>query len=69
MLPQMIGVTVATFGIGRLIAKSGRYKRYPVIGTICSVIGLLGIAQITGTTTYGWLVAPMILMGFGAASG
>ncbi len=68
MLPQMIGVTVATFGIGRLIAKSGRYKRYPVIGTICSVIGLLGIAQITGTTTYGWLVAPMILMGFGAAS-
>jgi EmrB/QacA subfamily drug resistance transporter len=68
MLPQMIGVTMATFGIGRLIAKTGRYKPFPIIGSIASVIGLLGIAQITGTTSYGWLVLPMILMGFGAAS-
>lgn len=68
MLPQMIGVTAATFGIGRLIARSGRYKRFPVIGTVCSIAGLLGIAQITGSTSYGWLVAPMILMGFGAAA-
>ena len=68
MLPQMIGVTAATFGVGRLIARSGRYKRYPIVGTVCSIIGLLGVAQITGTTSYGYLIMPMILMGFGAAS-
>ncbi|HEU4840235.1 MAG TPA: MDR family MFS transporter [Ilumatobacteraceae bacterium] len=68
MLPQMIGVTMATFGIGRLIAKTGRYKPFPIIGSIASVIGLLGVAQITGETSYAWLVMPMIFMGFGAAS-
>ena len=68
MLPQMIGVTMATFGIGRAIARTGRYKPFPIIGTITSVIGLLGVAQITGSTSYGWLVVPMIFMGFGAAS-
>ncbi len=33
-----------------------------------SVVGLLGVAQITGTTPYWWLIIPMIAMGFGVAS-
>ena len=37
MLPQMIGVTLGTFGIGRLIHRTGRYKEYPVVGsTVCA---------------------------------
>ena len=67
-VPQMIGVTAATFGIGRLISKTGRYKPFPIYGTTLATIGLLAIAQITGSTPYLWLVIPMILMGFGAAS-
>jgi EmrB/QacA subfamily drug resistance transporter len=68
MMPQMVGVSMGTFGIGRLIARTGRYKPFPIIGTSLAVAGLLGTAQITGSTAYGWLVVPMILMGFGAAS-
>jgi EmrB/QacA subfamily drug resistance transporter len=68
MLPQMIGVTMATFGVGRLIATTGRYKPFPIIGSLASLIGLLGVAQITGGTEYITLIVPMILMGFGAAS-
>ncbi|MEO5900408.1 MAG: MDR family MFS transporter [Ilumatobacteraceae bacterium] len=68
MLPQMIGVTAATFGIGRLIARTGRYKMFPIIGSVVSVIGLIGVAQITGSTSYWWLLLPMVCMGFGAAS-
>ena len=68
MLPQMLGVILATFGVGRLIARTGRYRPFPIIGSILAVIGLVGLAQITGDTAYGWLVVPMILMGFGAAS-
>ena len=68
MLPQMLGVTCATFGIGRLIARTGRYKPFPIIGSAVAAVGLLGVAQITGDTSYRWLVVPMILMGFGAAS-
>lgn len=68
MLPQMIGVLMATFGIGRLIAKSGRYRPYPIAGTIVATVGLVAIAQITGTTSYWYLIVPMIFMGFGTAS-
>jgi EmrB/QacA subfamily drug resistance transporter len=68
MLPMMVGVTAATFIIGRLIAKTGRYKLFPIVGSAVSVIGLLAVAQIDGETSYLWLVVPMILMGFGSAS-
>jgi MFS family permease len=67
-LPQMLGVTVATFGVGRIIAKTGKYKVFPVIGSVLCIFGLIGIAQITGTTPYLFLVIPMILMGFGTAA-
>lgn len=67
-LPQMLGVTLATFGVGRIIAKTGRYKVFPVIGSTLCIFGLLGIAQITGATSYLYLVIPMILLGFGTAS-
>jgi EmrB/QacA subfamily drug resistance transporter len=67
-LPQMLGVTMATFGIGRIIAKTGKYKVFPIVGSILSFFGLIGVAQITGTTPYLYLVIPMILMGFGSAS-
>jgi Na+/melibiose symporter-like transporter len=68
LLPQMVGVTAGTFGVGRLIAHSGRYKRFPIIGTCLAVVGLLGVARISGSTTYTWLVLPMVFVGFGAAS-
>lgn len=67
-LPQMLGVTLATFGIGRIIAKTGKYKVFPIVGSVLSFFGLIGVAQITGTTPYLFLVIPMILMGFGTAS-
>ncbi len=68
MLPQMIGVTLGTFGIGRLIARTGRCKPWPIIGTLCAVAGLLVVSQISGTTSYATLVLPMVAMGFGMAS-
>jgi len=68
MLPQMLGVTTATFVIGRLIARTGRYKPFPIVGSIAAAVGLVGIAQVTGTTSYWWLILPMVCMGFGVAS-
>jgi EmrB/QacA subfamily drug resistance transporter len=67
-LPQMVGVTAATFGVGRLISKTGRYKPFPIIGSILATVGLIAMAQIDGNTNYLFLVIPMIFMGFGAAS-
>lgn len=68
MLPQMIGVTFGTFGIGRLVLWTGRYKAFPVAGTAIAAGGLFTISQLVGDTSYPWLIAPMIAMGFGMAS-
>ena len=68
MLPQMLGVTLGTFGIGRLIAKTGRCKPWPILGTAVAVCGLLVVSGISGDTPYTTLVIPMIAMGFGMAS-
>ena len=68
MLPQMFGVTLGTFGIGRMILWTGRYKMFPVVGTAVAAGGLFAIGHITGTTPYPWLVGPMVAMGFGMAS-
>lgn len=67
-LPQMVGVTAATFGVGRLISRTGRYKPFPIIGTTLSAAGMLVLTQISGGTQYWTMILPMILMGFGAAS-
>lgn len=68
MLPQMIGVTLGTFGVGRLIARTGRCKPWPIFGTAAAVGGLLVVSRISGDTSYAALVVPMIAMGFGMAS-
>ena len=68
MLPQMFGVTLGTFGVGRLVLRTGRYKAFPVVGTAVGAGGLYAISHITGATSYAWLIAPMIAMGFGVAS-
>ena len=56
MLPQMIGVTLGTFGIGRLILWTGRYKAFPVVGTAVAAGGLFAISHIIGHArrTPGW---------------
>lgn len=67
-LPQMAGVLLATFGVGRLISRTGRYKPFPIIGTAVAGLAMVAIAQIDGNTKYLYLIIPMILMGFGSAS-
>ena len=67
-LPQMVGVISATFGIGRLISRTGRYKPFPIIGTFVAGLGMVAIAQIDGNTKYLFLIVPMVMMGFGSAS-
>ncbi len=68
MLPQMLGVTLGTFGIGRLILRTGRYKAYPVVGSSVAAAGLFAISFITGSTPYALLIVPMIATGFGMAA-
>lgn len=68
MMPMMVGVTVTSFGVGRLIARSGRYRRYPIVGSFAGVVGLIAVAQIDGSTKYWTLLLPMVLMGIASGA-
>ena len=60
LLPLMGGLLVASIGTGQLISKFGRYKIYPIIGTVCMSAGLFLMSRIddhTKSTVLGWDMA------------
>jgi len=40
LLPLVLGMMAASLGSGRLIARTGRYKIFPVVGSVLMVIGM-----------------------------
>ena len=65
LLPMMAGLLVASIGTGQLISKFGKYKIYPIIGTLCMAVGLFLMSRVndhTPSTTLGW---DMVVFGLG----
>lgn len=48
MLPMMVGVMLTSIGSGLIIAKTGRYKKFPVIGMAVVTLGLVALTRLTG---------------------
>ncbi len=64
-LPIMFGMTAASTMTGRLIARTGRYKIFPLVGLPLTCLGLL-ISTTIDTDTSGWLLGlAMFFLGFG----
>jgi MFS family permease len=65
LFPLMVGLLVASIVSGQAIARTGRYKAFPIAGTALTVVGLLllsGLDQSTGTVEAG---AYMLVLGTG----
>lgn len=65
LLPLMAGLLVASIGTGQLISRYGRYKIYPIVGTLCMAVGLFLMSRIdehSSSTTIGW---DMVVFGLG----
>ncbi|MFF5563738.1 MFS transporter [Streptomyces sp. NPDC012623] len=62
MLPMMGGIVVASVGSGRLITRTGRYKRFPVLGGALSVLGMWLLSRLeVGTSRLECGVAQAVL--------
>ena len=48
LVAMMVGVTASTNFAGRRIARSGRYKRYPLVGLALMAVALTGLAALVG---------------------
>ena len=65
MLPLVVGMMTASLVSGKLITKLGRYRIFPIIGTILLTIGLWLFSHLGITTDYVTLSLWMVVIGLG----
>ncbi|HZT65071.1 MAG TPA: MDR family MFS transporter [Acidimicrobiales bacterium] len=65
ILPLVAGVTVASVSVGRLISRTGRYKIFPIVGSVLMPLGLWLLSFMTSTTPRWQSGAYMLVMGLG----
>ena len=65
VVPAMLGITVSTTLSGRSIARTGRYKRFPVAGLVLMTVALLILAGLAGRASQAWTGAGLALFGLG----
>ncbi|MGM1016050.1 MAG: MDR family MFS transporter [Actinomycetota bacterium] len=67
MIPMMVGLMGTSIGSGLAIAKTGKYKIYPIVGTILTGIAMLALTTLAATTPI-WLICVYLFV-FGAGLG
>src|SRR5262245_45000932 len=65
ILPLMAGLMTTSIVSGRLITRTGRYKRFPLTGTALIAIGLYLLSTMGVGTSYAQSSAYMIILGLG----
>jgi EmrB/QacA subfamily drug resistance transporter len=65
LLPLVGGLLVAVMGSGILITRWGRYRLFPIIGSLLVVLGIWLFSHISLTTNQLTLSIWMIVLGFG----
>ena len=65
LLPLLIAATLSALVSGRAISKTGRYKRFPLIGLALMAIGLLALSTMDEHTSQATAAALLVLFGLG----
>jgi EmrB/QacA subfamily drug resistance transporter len=65
ILPLMAGLMISSIGSGRLITKTGRYKRFPVTGTALIAVGLWLLSTMGVGTKFAESSIYMVILGLG----
>ncbi len=50
LLPMMVGLTLSSVVTGRLIVRTGRYKIWPIIGSVLTTLGMFLLSLMTQNT-------------------
>ncbi len=65
LLPLVLGIMSGAVLSGQVIARTGRYKRFPVIGTALLVVAALLFSLVGAETPLWRIMLVMLLFGFG----
>lgn len=66
--PIIFGAFMGTLTAGRLIARTGRYKRFPIVGCASAWVGALLMLRLNPTVPYWELGIPLFISGMGAGA-
>jgi EmrB/QacA subfamily drug resistance transporter len=65
LLPLMLGLLTTSIAIGRLVTRTGRYKWYPVVGSLVTTMGLFLLSRMDASTGRLSAGAFMLIVGLG----
>jgi MFS family permease len=65
MVPMVAGMLTASIGSGQLISRTGRYKVFPVLGTVFIIAGLVLLSRISDATPYAFTALGLVVLGMG----
>jgi EmrB/QacA subfamily drug resistance transporter len=65
MLPMMVGVMATAIGSGLIIARTGRYRMYPIAGMGLATLGLIWLTRLTGGMSMVLFGAMIFVLGLG----
>lgn len=67
MLPMMVGLMGTSIGSGIAISRTGRYKLFPIVGTVVTAAAMVAMTTLTAETPI-WLICVFLFV-FGAGLG
>lgn len=65
MLPMVVGMMLASIVSGQLMTRTGRIRRFPIVGLILIIASLLAFSQVGADTPLPLFMAAMFVFGFG----
>src|SRR3954470_12765276 len=65
LLPVMGGLLITSIVSGQLIARTGRYKVFPILGTAVAALGMYLLSSLDETTSTGVAAFHMLILGLG----
>lgn len=65
MLPMILGLMIASIGSGQIIARTGRYRMFPILGTGLMSVGFFWLTFMRFDRPYWFVAGAMLLLGLG----
>ncbi len=65
MLPMILGLMIASIASGQIIARTGRYRMFPILGTLFLCGGYTWLVFLRYDGSYWFLAGAMLLLGLG----
>lgn len=69
LLPMIGGLTFSSVVFGQIVSRTGRYKRYIIIGYAIATLGVLALTTLQPTSPYWHEAVIMAFIGIGLGSG